>query len=416
MESKELYRHLLGINEPWTVERVDLDMTRGQVDVYVGHTKGVRFACPECGLELAAYDHSAKRIWRHLDSCQFMTYLHASPPRVSCPEHGVRQVRLPWAEAGSRFTHLFEALAINVLLAANIERAAGLLRISWDQAWHLMERAVLRGRTAKGDTLPKQIGVDEKAIAKGHQYMTLVCDLDEATVEYVGDDRKEESLTAYFKAFGTERCAGIEAISLDMWPAFIKACRANVPGADDKMVFDRFHIMQHVGKGVDRVRKQEHKALTAQGDDTLVRSKYLWLYNAENMPAKAREQFDQIRLGNLKTGRAWALKESLRELWSYSSLGWAKRFWQRWYYWATHSRLPAMIEAAKLIARHLQNVLTYFKHRITNAVAEGLNSKIATIQKRACGFRNRDHFKIAIYFHCGGLDLYPAQVTHGKVG
>jgi len=415
MESKELYRHLLGINEPWTVERVDLDMTLGQVDVHVAHAKGVRFACPECGLELAAYDHSAKRTWRHLDSCQFMTYLHASPPRVSCPEHGVRQVSLPWAEAGSRFTHLFEALAINVLLAANIERAAGLLRISWDQAWHLMERAVLRGRAAKGDSLPKQIGVDEKAIAKGHQYMTLVCDLEEATVEYIGDDRKEESLAAYFKAFGTERCAEIEAISLDMWPAFINACQANVPGAEGKMVFDRFHIMQHVSKGVDRVRKQEHKMLTAEGDHTLTRSKYLWLYSEENIPAKAREHFDQIMLENLKTGRAWALKESLRELWGYSSLGWAKRFWQRWYYWATHSRLPAMIEAAKLIARHLPNVLTYFKHRITNAVAEGLNSKIATIQKRACGFRNRDNFKIVVYFHCGGLNLYPSQVTHGKV-
>jgi transposase len=344
-----------------------------------------------------------------------MTYLHASPPRVSCPEHGVRQARLPWADEGSRFTHLFEALAVNVLLAANIERAAGLLRISWDQAWHLMERAVLRGRAAKGDTLPKQIGVDEKAIAKGHQYMTLVCDLDKATVEYIGEDRKEESLAAYFKAFGTERCAGIEAISLDMWPAFINACLSNVPGADTKMVFDRFHIMQHVGKGVDRVRKQEHKALTAQGDDTLARSKYVWLYNEENMPAKARERFDQIKLDNLKTGRAWALKESLRELWGYHSMGWATRFWKRWYYWATHSRLAPMIAAAKLIARHLPNVLTYFKHRITNAVAEGLNSKIATIQKRACGFRNRDHFKIAVYFHCGGLDLYPAHVTHGKV-
>ncbi|MGB7596876.1 MAG: transposase, partial [Gallionella sp.] len=111
-----------------------------------------------------------------------------------------------------------------------------------------------------------------------------------------------------------------------------------------------------------------------------------------------------------------ALKEVLRELWNYTSAAWALKFWKRWYYWATHSRLQPMIDAAKLIARHLPNVLTYFKHRITNAVAEGLNSKIATVQKRACGFRNRDHFKIAIYFHCGGLDLYPAQVTHGKVG
>lgn len=414
MESKELYRHLLGINEPWTVERVDLDMTRGQIDVYVGHAKGVRFACPECGLELSVYDHSAKRTWRHLDSCQFMTYLHASPPRVSCPEHGVRQVNLPWAGAGSRFTHLFEALAINVLLAANIERAAGLLRISWDQAWHLMERAVLRGRAAKGDTLPKQIGVDEKAIAKGHQYMTLVCDLDKSTVEYVGEGRREESLAAYFKAFGEERCAEIEAISLDMWPAFINACRENVAGADGKMVFDRFHIMRHIVEAVDKVRKQEHKLLMDEGDTTLVKSKYLWLTNPSNMTDQAKARFKELQSSELKTGRAWALKEVLRELWSYTSAAWALKFWKRWYYWATHSRLQPMIDAAKLIARHLPNVLTYFKHRITNAVAEGLNSKIATVQKRACGFRNRDHFKIAIYFHCGGLDLYPAQVTHGK--
>lgn len=311
---------------------------------------------------------------------------------------------------------MFEALAIDVLLATNVKRAAQILRISWDQAWHLMERAVLRGRAAKGDELPSLIGVDEKAIAKGHQYMTLVCDLGESTVEYIGEGRKEESLAAYFKAFGPERCSEIEAISLDMWPAFINACMAQVPGADRKMVFDRFHIMLHVGKGVDRVRKEEHRTLMSQGDDTLMRSKYLWLYSAENMPAAARERFASIEQGTLKTALAWALKESLRGPWSYHSLGWTKRFWQRWYYWATHSCLPAMIEAAKLIARHLPNVLTYFKHRITNAVAEGLNSKIATIQKRACGFRNRDHFKIAVYFHCGGLDLYPASATHRKLG
>lgn len=416
MESKELYQQLLGLNEPWTVERVELDVVRERVEVYVAHASGTRFACPECARELATYDHLAERVWRHLDSCQFLTYLHASPPRVSCPEHGVHQVKLSWAEAGSRFTHLFEVLAIDILQAANVKRAARILRISWDQAWHLMERAVLRGRAAKGHDMPRQLGVDEKAIAKGHQYMTLVCDLQEASVEYIGEDRKEESLTAYFDAFDQEQRAQIEAISLDMWPAYINACKAKVPGAEGKMVFDRFHIMQHVGQGVDRVRKREHKALLEQGDETLSRSKYLWLYSAENVPAVAQERFAQIRDSNLKTARAWALKESLREWWRYRSLGWAKRFWQRWYFWATHSRLQPMIDVAKLIARHLPNVLTYFKHRITNAVAEGLNSKIATVQKRACGFRNRDHFKIAIYFHCGGLDLYPASVTHRKAG
>ena len=127
MDSIELYRQLLGLTAPWTVERVELDMAKQHVEVHVGHAPGQRFSCPECGRELGVYDHLAERVWRHLDSCQFLTYLHARPPRVSCPEHGVHQVTLPWAQAGSRFTNLFEALAIDILLAANIKKAAGLV-------------------------------------------------------------------------------------------------------------------------------------------------------------------------------------------------------------------------------------------------------------------------------------------------
>jgi len=134
------------------------------------------------------------------------------------------------------------------------------------------------------------------------------------------------------------------------------------------------------------------------------------------MKAPSRERFEDLRMLELKTAKAWALKKSLRGLWNYRSLSWATRFWKRWYFWATHSRLAPMIEAARLIARHLPNVLTYFTHRITNAVAEGLNSKIATVQKRACGYRNPNNFKIAVYFHCGGLDLYPVSMTHRKPG
>jgi transposase len=201
-----------------------------------------------------------------------------------------------------------------------------------------------------------------------------------------------------------------------MWPAYINACRDKVPGADSKMVFDRFHIMRHVLDAVDKVRKQEHKGLLQAGDRSLTKSKYLWLTNPANMTEKTKARFDELKGAELKTGRAWALKEALRELWSYTSATWAAKFWKRWYFWATHSRLPPMIDAAKLIARHLPNVLTYFAHRVTNAVAEGLNSKIATVQKRACGYRNPNNFKIAVYFHCGGLNLYPAAVTHTGAG
>ena len=227
---------------------------------------------------------------------------------------------------------MFQALAITVLRATNVKRAGEILRISWDEAWHIMERAVLRGRAAKGAALPSVLGVDEKAIAKGHRYMTLVCDLEAATVEYIGEERREASLAAYFEAFPESSREKIEAISLDMWPAYINACQASVPEAERKMVFDRFHIMRHVLEAVDKVRKREHKSLLSQGDTTLTKSKYLWLYSEENVPERSREQFEAIKSRELKTARAWALKESLRQLWAYHSAGWAKRFWQRWYF------------------------------------------------------------------------------------
>jgi transposase len=167
--------------------------------------------------------------------------------------------------------------------------------------------------------------------------------------------------------------------------------------------------MSHVGEAIDKVRKQEHRALLATGDGTLTGTKYLWLYGAETMPEKHQDRFLARQAMDLKTGWEWVIKETLRHLWSYKREGCARRHWQRWYFWATHSLRPPVIEAARLIHRHLPNVMTYFTHRITNAVSEGLNSKIQTIKKRTCGFRNRE-FKTAIYFHCGGLNLYP--VTH----
>jgi transposase len=306
---------------------------------------------------------------------------------------------------------MFEALAIDVLLATNVKSAAGLLHVTWDEAWGVMQRAVTRGRAAKGLVVPAHMGVDEKSIAKGQKYMTLVSDAGAGTVEYVGEGRNEESLAAYFEAFPTKQLAAIEVVSMDMWQPYINATVRAVPGVDDKIVFDRFHIMQHVLKGVDKVRKAENRTLREDGNDTLVGTKYQWLRSAHHLDADAGEAFLALKDSVLKTARAWALKESLRALWDYHVRGWAERFWRRWYFWATHSRLAPMIEAARTIQRRLHNVLTYFEHRVTNAVAEGLNSKVATIQKRACGFRNRDHFKIAIYFHCGGLSLYPSKLT-----
>lgn len=162
-----------------------------------------------------------------------------------------------------------------------------------------------------------------------------------------------------------------------------------------------------MAEAVDTVRKQEHQLLKRKGDETLKGTKYLWLYGQENIPLRRKEEFERLKSLDLKVGRAWAIKENLRRLWDCPSREQATQYWRRWFWWATHSPLEPVKKVAYLIKRHLHNVLTYFTHPITNAVSEGLNSKIQTIKKMAYGFRNPEHFKTAILFHCGGLDIYP---------
>lgn len=411
MQDTALYQYLLGLQSPWTVSRVNLDVKGQQVDVWAEHPADAAWACPHCAKTLPLYDHAEERAWRHLDSCQFQTYLHARIPRVACSEHGVGQVLVPWAAPRSRFTLLFERLAIDVLRQCDVSGATRILRISWDAAWGLMERAVTRGRHRKTRTVVRRIGVDETATAKGHCYLTLVCDLEEGTVEHIAEDRKQESLEGYYAGLAQEQLDGIEAVAMDMWEPYIQATRARVPDAAEKIVFDRFHVMGHVAKAVDTVRKQEHRERMASGDDTLKGSKYLWLYSRENVPARRRDEFNALMRQALKVGRAWAIKEALRRLWHYVSPASGWKFWKRWYVWATHSRLTPIRKAARTVRGHIDNILTYYQHPVTNAMSEGLNSQIQKIKSMACGFRNTQNFKTAIYFHCGGLDFRHRDVA-----
>jgi len=408
MRDTDFYERVLGLDAPWRVGRVELNVQDKRVDIHLTHDPGVTWACPHCGEALSCYDHVQQRTWRHLDTCQFQTLVHARLPRVKCPEHGVVQVDASWAAPRSRFTLLFERWVIDVIReCSTVSGACKLLGIGWDQAFGVMKRAVERGRARKGDKPVTHLGVDEKAFRKGHSYMTVVCDLEEGTVEHVAEDRRAESLGEYFESLTDEQLAGIEAVAMDMWQPYVKATMAHVPLAGEKIVFDRFHIVKQLNDAVDRVRRQENKALRREGDDTLARTRHLWLYGREHVPAKRSDRFDLLKAMNLKTARAWAIKETLRDLWDYRSPAWARKHFDRWFGWARRCKLEPIKKTALTLKRHLDNILTYFKHPITNGVAEGLNSKIMSIKRKARGHRNKENFKTAIYFFCGGLDLYP---------
>jgi transposase len=385
MRDVDFFARLLPLKKPWRVSRVTLASKEKEIEVSLEHRPGAEFACPECGLPLPIYDHVPARRWRHLDHGDRITWLRARSPRVYCLEHGVRRAQVPWALPEARYTLAFERHAIDVLLETDVLGGARLLKLSWHEAWHLMERAVERGQARKKRRVIPYLGVDEKAVARRHQYVTLVCDLNRGTVEYLAENREKTSLDAYYAALSKKQLAGIQGVAMDMWEPYILSTVAHVPGGKEKIVFDRFHIMQHMNEAVDAVRKEENRLLMEDDFDILKGTKYLWLFAEENTPEKIAERFGWIRESNLKTARAWAIKESLRGLWRYQRKGWAELYWKQWYFWATHSRLKPVKKVARMIHNHLENVLTYFDHRITNAVSEGLNSKIQTVKKTPTG-------------------------------
>ena len=410
MRDKDLYAQILGIKSPWQVISVDLALSDGEVTVCVEQEAGTKQCCPTCGEVSPGYD-SRKRRWRHLDTCQYKTILVADVPRVECEEHGVITVSVPWAEPGTGFTAMFEALVIDWLKEASISAVSRLMGLSWNAIDGIMQRAVKLGLARREEISSTRIGVDETAFKKRHDYVTIVSDQDTGTVLHVGSDRKKATLKAWYSSLTEEQREAIESVSMDMWPAFINATLESLPGADEKIAFDKFHVAKYLGEAVDKVRRQEHKALMAEGYEDLKGSKYDWLYNPHNMTHKQKLRFKSLRESTLKTARAWAIKELAMSLWHYVSKTWAQKGWDRWLSWAVRSRLDPIKEVAKTIKAHLWGILNAVVLKVSNGPAEGLNSRIKMIKFRSRGFRNKERFANAIYFHLGGLNLYPEGVV-----
>jgi transposase len=407
MQDIQLYQQILGLKTPWRVSRVEFSEAAGEVRVRVEHEAEAGFLCSECGAAAPIHDHAPERTWRHLDTCQYRTLIVASVPRVRCQEHGVRVARVDWAEPHSRFTALFERLVIDWLRAASQIAVARRMGLSWDEVHGVMERAVQRGLKRRKAEAHPRIGIDEKSFRKGHRYVTVVSDATNGTVLHVADGRKEESLDGFWKSLTAEQINSIEGVAMDMWAPYEKSVRANVPDADRKIVFDKFHIAAHLGEAVDRVRRKEAKKLAAESDDRLKKTRYLWLRNPNNMKAEEMKEFKALRDSNLTTALAWALKEQFMGIWDYSYARPARRYFTRWYNWVKETGLTPMVEKAEMLKKRLENILTYLELQLTNARSEAVNSKVQWVKYMARGFRKQENFITAIYFHCGGLNLYP---------
>ena len=369
MEDKELCEHTYSVNRPWFVSKVSLSDREKRVDIFLSHEDGVRWLCPLCENLFAVSDHIRERV----------------------------RVILEWSEKSSRFTQRFKSHAIDILQSTDMTKASRIRGISLDQSQNIMDRG--EAMIGKKNFNAHEDGHRREIAQKDRHYVTLVHDLENPCVDYVEFEWKHGSIDRYYDHIGNGK-----AVSIDMWDPYISSTREHVDDADSKIVFDKFHISKHMNPALDTVGKI--KSRTADSKEILKKTRYMWLCSSGNLPDRYREKYEILKESDLETAGSYAIKGNLRNLWSRLSQEDEKQFWKHWYFWATHYKLKPVIEKMGIIKNHLYGAMAYFIHRIINAILEGKNSKISAIQKVACGYRNKDYFKTAIYFHCGNLQLY----------
>ena len=404
--STNLYTKMLGLGSDWVVASLDLDLTKKVVEIHLSHDSKEGY-CTECEQQAKVYDYSATRKWRHLDTMQFSTVLIAKTPRVKCSKCGVKTAFLPWANKHSHFTLFFEAFAIEILqIAKSTKDACELLSIHWHQAQSIMERAVERGMARREEQEVAWLGMDEKSFRKGHDYISVLNDLEQGRVIEVSEGRSssvaQDLITNGLSDYQREMVCGV---SIDMSAPYIKAIREHLINAD--IVHDKFHISKHLGNAVDITRRQENKKLSSIGDKSLVGTKYNWLRGAKSLNEEELKVIEYASARELEVSKAWYLKEFFGYFWLKANAENALKFFCYWAREVIDSGNKPMLKVAKMLHRHMDNILTYFDSYITNAVSEGLNSKIQSLKANARGFRTFKNYRTSILFFCGKLKLAP---------
>jgi transposase len=411
MDDRSFYQTVLGLADPWVVEQVEVKAADQEVLVRVGVAHGAQLRCPECGEVSAGYDRSDERRWRHLDTMQYRTVLVTQIPRIRCSTHGVRQVRVPWAEERSRFTALFEAWAIRLLHESTVLGVAELLAISWDEAASIQRRAVVRGLGRRSREPVPVLGIDETSFQKRYEFVTVINDLEGDRVMWVGDHRGRATLREYWESLSEAELTAVRAVVMDMWGPYIAATCDCVPDALSKIVFDRYHVAANLSKAVNHVRHAEQRELRRAGEAAraaaLRGKRFTLLKGRRRRTPEDEAEIAALRKAGFKVGRAWSIKEAAERIWASLSVSEAAVEFRKWYNHAIRSRLEPIKRVARLLKGHLYGILRFAEHRYTNAKSEGVNSRIQLLKHRARGYRNRENFRNAILFHCGGLDLNP---------
>jgi transposase len=400
MRDTDLLQLALALVPPWLVRRSDFDPERRRLDIHIDFPRGSRFACPGCGAaDCPAYD-TEEMTWRHLNFFQHHAYLHARVPRIDCASCGIKKVSVPWAREGSGFALLFEALIMALVQAMPVKAVARLVGEHDTRLWRVIHHYVDRGRARADFSAVTRLACDETAARRGHDYITLFVDLDRARVLFATEGKDAGTVAAFaadFAAHGGDPGAVAE-VCIDMSPAFIKGTADHLPNA--AVTFDKFHAVKIINDAVDRVRRAEQKA-----HGQLTGTRYIWLRNPATLSEKQRATLESLPTRTLKTARAYQIRLTFQQFYDQSDRMVAAAFLRKWYFWATHSRLAPMIEAARTVKRHWDGILRWFDSKIANGLIEGINSLVQAAKAKARGYRSTRNLKAIVYLLAGKLDL-----------
>jgi transposase len=380
------------------------DVSIGVGDVEVTLRPRARLLRCPCGKQIrAAYDRRRRR-WRHLDLGRHRLWLVYEIRRLDCPDCGIRTEELPWARPGARHTRDFEDMVLWLAQRTDRSAVSTLMRCAWETVTAIINRGVAELLDARRLQTLYRIGVDEICYRHPHHYLTVIGDHHSGTVVHVEPGRSEASLAAFYARQPDSALAQIEAVSMDVAKAYIGATRDHVPHAT--ICFDPFHIMQWVNRALDRVYSE---AITGRGQASITPAQWRagrWaLRTGENkLSEDNRALLTRIARTHRHIGRAWTLKEQLRDLYRFDHPpGAARHHLKRWITAAKRSRIPAFVALGKRLQVYFNAIIAAIELGISNALIEGINAKIRLINARGHGHHSAATLTSMIYLTLGGL-------------
>ena len=407
MRDTKLLEQALGLSKPWKVVKVNFNADEKRLDIHLDFSKGGKFKCSGCGELSSVYDTKEKE-WRHLNFFQHECYLHARTPRTACDKCGVRLVEVPWSRPQSGFTLLFEALVMQLCQMMPVNAVSRLIGETDNRIWRVIEHHVEEARQEMDLSEVEHVGMDETSVKKGHNYITMFVDMDKRRAIDVEEGKNAEVVEKFIEEL-TEHGGEPEQVTdvcCDMSPAFIRGLEDHL--SDASITFDRYHVMKLLNKAVDSVRKRESRE---QG--ILRKTKYLWLKNQKNLTEKQEielEKIMSIKNLNLQTVKAYHIRENFKMFYEINDKNKAEKHLKTWFWWATHSRIEEMREAAWAIKRHWGGVLNWYRSKISNGLLEGLNSLFQAAKAKARGYRSLRKIRVIIYLLLGKLEFALPEV------